>query len=123
MQLAIVQLLLIVCSSTLGQQLPTSHELLVEQLQNVIGSEAIATLKQSETGVNFLETFQSHDTWMHELLDSGPVMRGEIVIPFLFDLWSEDNSLVQNDVHRSMATACALAMGTVSYTHLRAHET
>ncbi len=111
MQLAIVQLLLIVCSSALGQQLPTSHELLVEQLQNVIGSEASATLKQSETGVKFLETLQSHDTWVHELLDSGPVMRGEIVVPFLYELWNEDNSLVQDDVHRSMATACALAMG------------
>ena len=111
MPFLVIQLLLIVCLSTLGQQQPSRHELLVKNICDIGGQETITAIEQSEQGEAFLQTLTSNDVWMHELLDSGPVMRGEIVIPFLFQLWSEDNSLDLHDVHRSMATACALAMG------------
>ena len=111
MPFLVIQLLLIVCLSTLGQQQPSRHELLVKNICDIGGQETITAIEQSEQGEAFLQTLTSNDVWMHELLDSGPVMRGEIVIRFLFQLWSEDNSLDLHDVHRSMATACALAMG------------
>jgi len=85
--------------------------LLVSELHTVAGDETVASLVGSAEGKAFLHSIESNNQWMHELLDSGPVERGEIVIPFLYSLWKEAPTLMESDAHRSMATACALAMG------------
>ena len=103
--------LVLLSTSAAAQSPPDAHDLLVWDLHRVAGDETLARLQSTDDGVAFLEALEGNDRWMHELLDSGPLQRGEIVLPFLFELWHTDPALTESDVHRSMAVACALAMG------------
>jgi hypothetical protein len=109
----LTRLIVLVLLSTpvMAQTPPDAHGLLVWDLHRMAGDDTLAALRTTDEGLAFLEAIESNDAWMHELLDSGPVQRGHIVLPFLFERWYSDPSLVQSDVHRSMAVACALAMG------------
>ncbi len=94
-----------------AQTLPDQRALLVWQLHQVAGDDTIAELQSSTLGRTFLDTLEHNTNWMHDLLDSGPVHKGDVVLPYLFALWKDDPALVDDPVHRTMATACALAMG------------
>ncbi len=86
-------------------------ELLVWQMHKIAGEERIADLQSNEDGPAFLHALEHNEVWMHEILDSGPVENGAKVLQFLYEIWKSDPALVANDIDRSMATACALAMG------------
>jgi len=110
--IAVIALLLTTLSHhAAAQSLPGANELLVWKLHQIAGDATIAELKSTADGHTFLAALESNSEWMHELLDSGPVKNGNVVLPFLFQRWQADPALVNSDVHRSMATACALAMG------------
>ena len=94
-----------------AQPLPNFHDLLVWQLHKSVGVETIAELRSTDDGAAFLDAIEHNDVWMHQLLDSGPVENGHMVVPFLASLWQADPSLESSDVHRSMATACGLSLG------------
>lgn len=102
---------LAVCAAAGAQPMPNAHGLLVWQLHRYAGEDTLGQLRSSTAGRRFLEAIESNPTWLHELFDSGPTKRGDIVVPFLQERWRADPSLADSPVHRSMATACGLSLG------------
>jgi hypothetical protein len=84
---------------------------LLRDLERRVGSDGWLTLHQAVGGEEFFESLGSNETWLREILDSGPVRRPEVVLGFLLEVWQADRDLVQRPVDRGMATACALALG------------
>jgi len=95
---------------------PSERELLLSDLERRVGAEAWERLQASEDGEEFLHELGRDETWLRDLMDSGPVRRPEKVLASLKDLWADDPALRRREVDREMATACALAMGMRDYT-------
>ncbi len=84
---------------------------LVSDLRRQVGTELWLELESRVGWAEFFRRLGGHETWLRELLDSGPVKRPRDVLECLHDFWMVDGELHERPVDRSMATAFALTAG------------
>lgn len=63
---------------------------------------------EGDAAEKFKTALLNSQEWQHQLCDSGPVQKPEIVIQTLYALWKADPALASNPIDQEMATACAL---------------
>jgi hypothetical protein len=91
---------------------PDARGLLVWQVNQLAGLELIEESAEDPELASFLDRLTSSEPWMRDLLDSGRITDGPRTMAFLSSLWNDDPALASRQVDRSMATACALEVGT-----------
>ncbi len=113
-----LSLLIILCLCTTAGQMhaagpsqKSQHDLLKYELNRLAGEETLQQLSNSNRGKEFFSVLGNDEAWLTDLLDSGPVKEPQRVLSFLHQVWLDDNTVQQHPVNRSMATACALALG------------
>ena len=89
---------------------PDDRELMVWSIEQSAGPEFLQRAATDEVMTNFLEALTADESWMQDLLDSGPLENGPRVLAFLARAWADDPGLVDRPIDRSMATACALEL-------------
>ncbi|MBI9016104.1 MAG: discoidin domain-containing protein [Phycisphaerae bacterium] len=89
----------------------SSLELMSFELNRIAGVETINSIAALDQGQKFLDSLNSSETWLTDLLDSGPVQNPKRILTMLHRIWLQDNYIANDDLKRSFATACSLAMG------------
>ena len=94
-----------------GVQEKTRHEMLRYEFNRLAGEEVIQNISSKERGRKFIDILSDDESWLTDMLDSGPVKNPQLVLSFLYRVWFDDGTVQHVPINRSMATACALAMG------------
>lgn len=112
--LVVAVLGLLVASATGQSNLgagPSELRNLVADLQHRVSSETWSRLTEDPTTKPFMDALCGDQSWLEDLLDSGPLVEAGPSLEFLSTVWNDAPGLSQNLVNRSMATACALELG------------
>lgn len=105
-----IALALLSCCTRVWSAPPTPDALLQWSVEQAAGPEFMSELARDTQLAEFFEELTNNETWMRELLDSGPLENGPRVLGFLSKVWIDDPGIVERPVDRSMATACALEL-------------
>lgn len=90
---------------------PDTLELLRFEAEQLAGDEWIASASDNPQRKAFLDVLFTNETWLRELLDSGPVNAGPETFDSLQRIWADDPDIANRRIDRSTATACALGLG------------